>query len=109
MRPSTAQITAQLTLTTGFQQVIAVYPFAFLRIKRIHLCNTSSSPVTVSICFVPGGGAAGQGNAALWNFSLAGNDFIEWGKDELLPAGTVISALAGTGAVINLFFSGEGI
>lgn len=103
-----ANVTTQVTLTTGFQSVTAVNPFGFLVISRIHICNTSSSSVTVQVCFVPQGQSPSQSNAALWNFSIAGNDFLEWGKDEFLPAGTVIWALASSSNAVNLFLSAIG-
>jgi len=103
-----AYVTSQITLSGSFQTVYQNISFSFLFINRIHICNTSASPVTVQICFVPQSGSPGQSNAALWNFTVAANDFIEWGKDEILPQGTTISALASTASVVNVFLSAMG-
>lgn len=96
-----------ISLTASFQTVLTVNASLSLTVKMMHLVNTSGSAVTVRICYVPSGGTANVGNAALWDFSLPANDFMEFGEGHELEGGTTIQASAGIADVVNLFASGQ--
>lgn len=102
-------IASQAQLTASLVSIYQIIAYSFISIRSVHFCNTSSSPVTVSLCFVPKGQTAGQNNAALWNFGIAANDFIEVCDQEFLPMGTNIYASASTAGVVNVFFSAIGL
>lgn len=99
---------AQLVLSASFQTVYFVNNYTFVTISRVHLANTSASPVTVQVCYVPHGQSPGVTNAVLWNFSIAGNDFIEFGEGEIIGHFNTIQALASVPSVVNLYLSAMG-
>lgn len=95
---------SQLTAVTA---TLYTAPLAVTFIfKLIRVCNTSNAAVPVRLYFVPVNGAAAQSNAALYDFSVPANDFIEFGEGQVLLPGGLIQASAGTPAVVNVQVSG---
>ena len=99
------QVSKILTLGVAFAPVYTVSFARWSTIKNIHIANSSAGAVAVKVCFVFQGLTPLQGNAALWNFSVPGNDFIEYGEGIKLPPGTSVQGLAASANVINLWLS----
>ena len=100
------QVSKSLALTTAFGLVHTVSANRWMTVRNVHISNTTAGAVPVQVCFVFPGSSPAAGNAALWNFSIPANDFIEWGDGQKLPPGTSVQALAGSGSAINLWLSG---
>ena len=100
------QVSRFLTLTNAFKTIYTVNNQRWFTVKSIHIANSSAGAVTVQVCFVFAGGSPAAGNAAIWNFSIPANDFIEWGAGLKLPPSATVQALASAGTSINLWISG---
>lgn len=74
-------------------------------VKCIDVCNTTASPITISIHLVHSGGTAGTGNALFYTVSVAGNSTFQWTGTQVLNAGDFIQAVA-AGAGLTLTASG---
>lgn len=61
-------------LGSGETTVYTVGAAKAAKLATLSLCNSSASPVTVSVSLVPAGGTAGVGNRLIYNFSLAAGD-----------------------------------
>lgn len=104
---SSVPISKQITLTGAFQTIHTVYRTRQLTISVIHIANTTAGAITVQLCFVPPAGTAAQGNAALWDYSIPANDFIQLSEGQILGSEYTIQALASAGNAINLAISGR--
>lgn len=92
--------------TNAFTQVYAVPASTEFTVEMIHIINTSALDVTVSLCLVPSAGSPLASNAILWDFEVAANDFIEFMKSDVWPAGSSLQIKASTTAVVNIKISG---
>lgn len=100
------KISSQLELTGAFQTVYTVNSHRWLTVTRLLLTNTTSGAKTVQVCFVPNGASPVAANAALWDYSLNANTYLEWGEGIVLPPLTTIKALASAGTAVNLLVCG---
>lgn len=101
------KISEQTTLTVGFTTLHTVDSHRWLTVSVVHVANVTAGAVTVQLCYVPPGGAAAVGNAALWNYSIPANDFIEFGEGDILFPNWTIQGLASAGNSINVRIAGE--
>jgi len=70
-------------------------------VKDINICNTTGSPITVNLYFVPTGGTASSGNAFYYSQSIASNSTLHWlGSQILLPLQTIQMSASGAGCTI---------
>ena len=100
-------ISNALTLTAAFQVLYLADVRHRLTVKMVHIANTDAADRTVQLCYVPAAPAtAVQGNAALWNYTIPANDFIEFGEGQMILGGGSIQALASLAAVVNVHLSG---
>lgn len=100
--PVTYQVSKQAVLTGGLVTLHTVALSRWLTITCIQLTNTDASARQASVTL----GLGGQGKAILWNFSIPGDDFIEFGAGIKAPPGTVIQGSASVGGVMNLLVCG---
>jgi hypothetical protein len=71
-------------------------------VRNIHINNTSSSSVTVTVSI----GANAAGTQIFTNLTLGANVTIDWTGFFVLAASETIQALSGTNSVVNLMISG---
>ena len=77
------------------------------RISELLLCNTDTVMRTVTVHFVPSGGAADATNIYLDAIELAAGQTLPIKLDTTLNAGDFIRAMANLTAVVNLLISGS--
>ena len=99
------KLVKQTTLGVALQSVLSVPTVFDGEVKMIRLTNTTGAPVTVRVCFVPKGASAVLTNAALWDYSIASNSFVEISTQHILLAGTDIYASASSANAVNIFAS----
>ena len=98
----TLQPGAVTPLLTSFAVLYTVPAATKAVVALLRLVNTSGAAVTVRLCVVPSAGSPAVGNALLWDFSVAANDFIDMGRGLSLPAEASVRALASADSVVNL-------
>lgn len=74
-------------------------------VTGIDICNTSGSPDTFTVCFVPPGGTASATNALYYSASIAAHTTISWRGGTALDSNYTIQAYAGS---TNLTFKISG-
>src|ERR1039457_83003 len=77
-------------------------------IKKVTVTNTSGTAATVTVYLVPSAGTAGAANINVSAQTIGAGQTVELYtvENHTLETGDFISALAGTGAVLNLMVSG---
>ena len=101
------QVSKMQVLGNGaFVTIYTVNNARWFRVENIHVANVTNAAVTVQICLVPFGGAASLANAALYNFSIPANDFIEFGQGINLGPSSFIRGQANAANAINVWVSG---
>lgn len=96
----------QAAVGTGAGTLIYTAPTLITTlVKCIDVCNTTASPITVSIHLVPSGGAVGTANALRYAYSVAANSAYQWTGTQVLNAGDFIQAVA-AGAGLTLTAAG---
>lgn len=103
---STVAISAFANLTIAEQTVHEVFSERKLTVSMIHIVNVTAGAVGVYMYFVPPAGAAEASNAALYNFSIPANDFIELGEGQILKSSVAIIASCSVDNAINIAVSG---
>lgn len=78
-------------------------------IDKFTACNTSASPVTLSINIVESGGAAGAANLVLKDKTLQAGETYTFPEiiNQVLDVGEKLSTKASTGAVVTMSSSGR--
>lgn len=104
--PDRVEITETILLTVAVQTVHTVFYQRYLLVENIHVTNTSNVAATVRVCLVPEGGTALQSNALVWDLSIDGNKFLEFGEGLKLPPSSSLQASAGAANSVNLFLCG---
>lgn len=94
-------------LGVALATVHTVHSERWLKVASLHLTNTTNTSKTVRVCSVPSGDAAAASNALVWDFTLDGNDFLEFGEGTMLAPGATIQASAQAAASVVLFVSGR--
>jgi len=103
---SKVSVSVGVSLTVAPQTVHTVYRDRVLTIGMVHLANVTAGAITVQLHYVPSGGTAAVGNAVLYDFSVAANDFEELNVGQLLPEGTAIVAACSVDNAVNILLSG---
>lgn len=71
-------------------------------VKNIDICNTTSTPMTVTLYLVESGGSAGAANTLIPGIMLPANGIYQWTGTQILNAGDTIQAIASTtGSTLN--------
>lgn len=96
----------QIAVSPTFTTVYTVPSATKFTVSMLHLCNTTSSPVTVRVCVVPNAGSPTAANAVMWDFSVAANDILELFKGDIWGAGVTLQANASAGTAVNIKLSG---
>jgi hypothetical protein len=109
MQPESVSVAIQAQLGAGFATLYtpATQSKRECVVSRIHLANTTGGAITVRICTVLPGGTPTQANALLWDYSIAANAYVEFGKDLVLLWGVSLQASASVGASVTLTFAGQ--
>jgi hypothetical protein len=101
------KVSTQKTLNSTSQEVWGVSSNRWLRCAVIHISNGGAVAAIVTVCLLPNATTVpAQGNALIWEFSLAANDFLEFGEGILMSPGYFLVALAAPDDVVLLQFSG---
>jgi len=70
-------------------------------------CNTTPAPILVSIFIVPSPGAAGPGNALMYNAQVPGNSTVQWSGSQVMPTGATLQAQASSAGITITASGGE--
>jgi hypothetical protein len=84
-------------------------PSSTAYITEIFVTNTTSAPVTLTLCMVPYGGVQGTANALIYNMNIPtnANGPVDFGQlKTYMPAQSFLSASQGTAGAITLTISG---
>lgn len=100
------KITKQVPLTAAFSTIHTVHFQRHLTVKNCHIVNTTAGDVTVQVTITASGVAPQQSAGLLWDFTVSGNDFLEFGDGLILAPNYSLSALAGAADSIVLYLSG---
>lgn len=100
-------VAAQCTIA-GNNTVYTVPALSAVKLASGVLCNTTGSPVTVSVSVVPNGGSVAVTNRVIDSYSLAAHDSIPMPEiaGALLDAGVVISVNTSTANAVNVVLTG---
>lgn len=79
----------------------------WLYVRNIHICNVTAVDATVSVAICESGEVPSSSLAILYQFTLGGNEFIEFGEGILIPPSGTLYAAAGAVNSINIRLSGE--
>jgi len=104
--PSTVKISAFTSLTVAPQTIHTVFAQRKLTVKMIHLVNVTGAAATLQLHFVPPGGVAAAANAALYDFSIPANDFIELGEGQILFESYAVIGTCSVDNAINVTVCG---
>lgn len=104
--PSTVKISAFTSLTVAPQTVHTVFAERKLTIEMIHLVNVTGAAATIQLHYVPPSGVAAVTNAALYDFSIPANDFIELGEGQILFESYSIIGTCSVDNAINITVCG---
>lgn len=104
--PSPVKISAFTSLTIAPQTIHTVFAERKLTVKMIHIANVTGAAATVQIHFVPPGDAAAVTNAALYDFSIPSNDFIELGEGQILFESYAVIGACSVDNAINITVCG---
>ncbi len=102
------KILAQGQLASGEQTAYTVPAQSAAKVASAVLCNTSGSPVTVSVSVVPSGGTAGATNRIVSAYPLAAGDSTPLPElvGAFLDAGAFVSINASAGSAVNYLLTG---
>lgn len=102
------KILASGQLASGESTVYTVQATTAVSIASAALCNTSGSPVTVSVSVVPSGGAVDGTHRVISGYSLAAGDSTTMPEivGALLDTGALISMNASAGSAVNYLLTG---
>src|SRR5688572_16517304 len=95
-------------LDDGEQVAYEVPTNKAVKVATASICNTTGSPVIISVSVVPAGGTPGPANRILANYTLTANnsitqeDVLCFLKGAMLADGQAISINSGTADAINL-------
>jgi len=101
-----AKISVQKSLTIAEQLVYVVSQHVKLTIKLLRLSNVTGSAVTVRLYFAPPNGTGATTNAVLYDFSIAANEFIEFGEGQILYDSFVIRGSCSVDNAVNVILCG---
>lgn len=101
-------ILASAQVAFGEATVYTVPAQSAAKISTAVLCNTTGSPVTLSVSLVPSGGTAGAANRVVSAYLLAANDSMTIPElvGSFLGAGAFISVNASSGAAVACTITG---
>lgn len=97
---------ATLPLTNAFQTLYQNNNVLSLTVSIFRITNVTAGAITVSMCYVPPGGTANAANAVIWDFSVPANNFIEFGKGDIIDPSVSIQAKASANNSITVKLSG---
>ena len=103
---SKVSVSAMASLTIALQTVHTVYRDRVLTVGMVHLVNVTGVAATVQLHYVPLAGAAAAANAALYDYTIPANDFIEFGEGQLLASGCAVQATCSADNAVNLILCG---
>jgi len=100
-------VAAQCTIA-GNNTVYTVPALSAVKVSSAALCNTTGSPVTVSVSVVPSGGTVGVTNRVVDSYPLAAHDsmVINEISGALLDAGAAINVNTSAANAVNIVMTG---
>lgn len=101
------RIAAKSSLVVAWGAIHTVHVQRWFRVSNIHLCNVTAVDATVSVAICASGESPSSSLALLYQFTLAGNEFIEFGEGILIPPDGTLYAAAAVANSINVYLSGE--
>jgi hypothetical protein len=94
---------AQAAIPTTLYNLYIVPPTTQTYIKDFDICNTTGSPIQVSVYLVPYGGTAGAANAIMYSVSIPAYTMMQWTGTQILNVGDYIRVQASSaGCTINI-------
>lgn len=94
---------AQAAIGTALSTLYTVPASSDLLVKDFDICNTTVTPITVTVYFVPSGGTAGAANSLMSGYSIPAQGLVQWSGTQVLNAGDFIQVIASSaGCTINI-------
>lgn len=92
---------------TGSGTLVYTIPTGFrTKITSVTMSNTTASPITFALHFVPSGGAVTDANQVIPEVSIPAKTFIQWCPDHQLNAADFIQGVSSASGV-TLSITGE--
>lgn len=95
----------QAAITTGVTTLYTVPASTRALLKEFSIANTTGAAINVRVFLVPSAGAAGTGNAFLYDVPVPGNNTLQYNGIEVLNAGDTIQVQAAS-AGLTIIASG---
>jgi hypothetical protein len=84
----------QAPITTGVTTLYTVPSLARAMLKEFSIANTTGAPINVRLFLVPSAGAAGTGNAFLYDVAVPANNALQYNGLQVLNSGDTIQVQA---------------
>ena len=101
------RVSAKKALAVAWEAVHTVHEQRWFRVSNIHVANITAVDATVSVALCASGESPSASVALLYQFTLGGNEFLEFGEGLLVTPSGSIWAAAGALTSINIFVNGE--
>lgn len=101
------RIAAKKALIVAWEAIHTVHEQRWLYVRNIHVCNITAVDATFSVAICESGESPSSSLAIIYQFTLGGNEFIEFGEGILIPPSGTLYAAAGVISSINIRLSGE--
>jgi len=75
-------------------------------VRNIVLANTTAADAKVTVHFVPSGGAPGNGNKVIADYTVWANDTVVVDLSAVLEEGDSIQAVQATAGAVTVYVSG---
>ena len=95
----------QAAITTGVTTLYTVPASTRTLLKEFSIANTTGAAINVRVFLVPSAGAAGPGNAFLYDVPVPANNTLQYNGIEVLNAGDTIQVQAAS-AGLTIIASG---
>ena len=99
----------QAAITTGVTTLYTTPAATRTLLKEFSIANTTAAAIAVRVFLVPSAGSAGTGNAFLYDFSIPGNDTVQYNGLEVMNAGDTIQIQAASTGLTIIASGGEAI
>lgn len=84
----------QAAITTGVTTLYTVPASTRTLLKEFSIANTTAAPINVRVFLVPSAGAAGTGNAFLYDVAVPANNALQYNGVQVMNAGETIQVQA---------------
>ena len=97
----------QAAITTGVTTLYTVPASTRTLLKEFSIANTTAAAINARVFLVPSAGAAGTGNAFLYDVPVPANNALQYNGIEVLNAGDTIQIQAALAGLTIIASGGE--